>query len=435
MNNLKRTFSIILLTLLSLMTILFSLSFPVKNLKAQSIEGDFIYYFPFFINKYDILASTSYYLPTTDPAFLYNLGCEHGQRDLLKPEAQDSVVILNFSYPIYTPELGFGAALFEDNPYIPTKPASIASIEAGVKGYAAGYYHCSGDDTTSNLVIGVGTNNKSTSIKTIEKTTAHGAAWSAMVSNINQWAVKEGIYHQVQTYGANNIEVGWNTPELTRAWIAGFEQTGENFLLHFGDASGCPYEDNPQWVCNNGWELEDLWYASWGAPSALPLPLIYLNNGVHAKQWAYLSQYSVAEHGYRMDFTGVFTQFQYCEQWGDASWSSCETTDNTPEEAYLQLISELNKYPTTAQGLRWKTDIRWVFENEVYQSNPDGEGSRDVSHPIYQQIDQLQAALDSLNLSKVLQTSLESKLNISNSIALMIEVSRANPAPKNIPVD
>jgi hypothetical protein len=222
---------------------------------------------------------------------------------------------------------------------------------------------------------------------------------------------------------------------MTRTWITGFEQSGGNFLLHFGDASGCPYEDNPQWVCNNGWELEDLWYVSWGADSALPLPLIYLNDGVHAKQWAYLSQYSVAEHGYRMDFTGVFTQYQYCEQWGSATWSNCDRTDNTPEEAYLQLTTELNKYPATAQDLRWKTDIRWVFESEVSELVTPMEDFWKASHPIYRQIDQLKAGLETPHLSLDLQSSLRSKLNISEAIAMMIEISQQNPAQKNTPLD
>jgi hypothetical protein len=429
MNNTKRFFSITLIPLMLFMTFSSVLSLYLERQITQTTEGEFVYYFPIIQNNKNIPASTSYYLPTTEVTFLFNLGCAQGLHDLSNPGVQDSVAVLDFSYPVYSPELGFGAALFEDA-YSYTEPASIAAIEAAVKGFAQGYYECSGADTRSNLVIGVGTNNKGTSIKTNDMAAAHGAAWSTMVSNINQWALNEGIFHQVQTYGASNIEVGWNSPEWTRAWISGFEQNGENFMLHFGDASGCPYEDYPNWACNNNWELEDLWYVSWGAPSALPLPLIYLNNGVHAKQWAFVSQYSIAQHGGRMDFTGVFTQFQYCEQWRDAPWSTCDRTDNTPEEAYFQLINELNKYPSTAQELRWKTDIRWVFEDEVLQSGLPVDQIGDVTHPIYHEIEQIEGMIDSPDLSKDLQTSLQLKLNIAESIASMVEKSRQNPAPK-----
>lgn len=433
MQQRKRNFYIFIAPLAIILTFSPIVNFQMSELIiSPNIGDDFLIYFPIIQNEKDLLASTSYYLPSTDESFLYNLGCGHGQRDLFEPGIQDSVAVLDFSYPVYTPELGFGAALFEDASY--TGPAPIAAIEAGVKAFAKGYYDCSGEDTYSNLVIGVGTNNKSLSIKTKELTTAHGAAWSTMVSNINQWAIEQGIFHQVQAYGASNIEVGWNTPELTRDWIAGFEQNGENFMLHFGDASGCPYEDNPHWTCNNYWEMEDLWYVSWGASSALPLPLIYLKNGVHAKQWAYVSQYSVAEHGHRMDFTGVFTQYQYCEQWGDAPWSNCDTTNNTPEEAYLQLTTELNKYPSTAQDLRWKTDIRWVFEYEISQVDDTMDSTREIPHPIYKQIDHIKTGLESSDLSLALRSSLHKKLNIAESVAAGIENSRKNPALKNSPV-
>lgn len=426
-----------LLTFLLCLTLFLAslLIFETKPLLAQSTRGEFTYYFPLIQNEKEILASTSFYLPTTDPTFLYNLGCDQGRRDLQEPGAQDSVVVLDFSYPVYNADIGYGAALFEDNPYVPTSPASLAEIKAGIKGFANGYYHCSGEDTQSNLVIGVGTNNKPTSINSLERAAAHGAAWSTMVSSINQWALEEGIFHQVQAYGASDIEVSWNTPEWTRSWISGFEQNGDNFLIHFGDAAGCPYEDNPHWICNNDWELEDLWYFSWGASSALPLPLIYRNDGIQAKQWAYVSLYSVAEHGYRMDFTGVFTQFYYCEQWGDASWSHCEWLDNTPEEAYLQLSTELNKHPSTAQVLRWKTDIRWIYEYDVSLLDLSSEQQWNAPHPIYAQIDNFRKGIESPNLSTVLQSSLQSKLNISESIAAMIESSRKNPASKNTPFD
>ena len=403
---------------------------------AQSADPAYVYYFPLITNATrEPLASTSYYLPTTDPTFLYNLGCEHGRRDLLLPGTQDSVIVLDFSYPVLDPVFGFGAALFEDNPYEhPTDPASIDQITDGVKGFAQGYYNCSGADTQSNLVIGVGTNNKPNSIDTPQKAEAHGATWGQMVSMINNWAVNLGIFHQVQTYGASDMEVSWNTPEWTRAWIKGFESAGSNLLIHFGDAAGCPYEDNPHWSCGPYWTVEDVWYIAWGAPSAIPLPLIYLTNGVHAKQWASLSQYSLSQHGYRMDFSGVFTQYYYCQQFKDKPWSTCEGyLDNTPEEAHAQLTKELNKNPGTAQTIRWKTDIRWIHEDEVNRKTTTVTDSGFTSHPVYDEIAKLQFALETPTLSPLLKSSLETKLKIYETLALMIETSKQHPATKNLP--
>jgi len=400
-----------------------------RPLQAQGIPLDKNYFFPAFFNNPQIPYSTSYYLPTVDGAFLYGLGCEHGMRDLALSGAQDSVIVLDFSYPVYDSSFGYGAALFEDNPWdTPTVPVPISEIIQAVKRFAIGYYNCSGEDTASNLVIGVGTNNKPTSIETASRATAHGHAWGTMVSDLNQWALNQKILHQVQFYGASDIEISWNTPAWTRAWIAGFEQNEDVLMLHFGDAAGCPYDENPHWSCGSDWTVEDVWYVSWGAPSALPLPLIYLTNGVHAKQWAFLSRYSVENHGYRMDFTGVFTQWQYCQQF---TW--CNGTDNSPEAAYQQMLTELNKDPNTSQSIRWKSDIRWVRESEVSGAN---ETTTEVAinasdHPIQQEIIKIEHALQQTGLSDTLKTSLETKINIYQNMANWIQTSKQSPASKD----
>ncbi|MFU8827496.1 MAG: hypothetical protein ACNA70_08395, partial [Brevefilum sp.] len=272
-------------------------------------QETYTYHFPLWVNQDPSPVSTSYYITTLNNEFLFNLGCQQGTHDKNTAKAQNSVAVLAFGYPRCFDGGGYGANLFGYG------PASTSDVSNAVKQFALGYYACTGSDDQSNLVIGVGTSNyrgPSDPCNTTAKNTAHGAAWSGMVRDLNQWALSQGIFHQVQIYGANDIEVGWNSPAWSRAWVTGFDQVSGNFMLHFGDAAGCPYEDNPHWSCGsypyNEWTVEDVWFVSYGSPSALPLPLIYLTNGVHAKQWAYLSQYSLSEHGYRMNFTGVFTQ-------------------------------------------------------------------------------------------------------------------------------
>ena len=404
-------------------------SFNHQTLQAQDNTTVHWAYLPLFGYQELKPTSTSYYLPTVDSTFLHNLGCDHGLRDLELPGAQDSVIVLDFSYPVYDPGIGYGAALFEDNPLGPlTPPASVDDIQQAAQQFALGYYHCSGSDTQSNLVIGVGTNNKSVSIETDAQAKAHGQAWGNMVSELNQWAYSQKIFHQVQFYGASNMEVSWNTPQWTRAWIAGFEQNEDVLLLNFGDAAGCPYDENPHWDCGPNWEVEDVWYISWGAPSALPLPLIYLTNGVHAKQWAFLSRYSVENHGFRMDFTGVFTQWQYCQQF---TW--CSGTDNSPQAAYDQMIAELNQDPATRQPLRWKTDILWIRETEVLGTKTTlADPPIPVQdHPIFLEISKIEAALGQANLSATLRTSLENKSRIYQAIAVNILISCQTPASKD----
>jgi hypothetical protein len=393
------------------------------------------YTFPVFFNQAassTSSASTSYYVTTLNTGLLYSLGCELGTRDKNTPGAQDSVAVLAFGYPRCFAGGGYGANLFGFG------PASTGNIRTAVEYFARGYYACSDTDRFSNLVIGVGTSNYQGSndvCNTQAKATDHGKAWSGMVRDLNQWALNQGILHQVQFYGANDIELDWNTPAWSRAWVTGFEQVSGNFMLHFGDAAGCPYEAYPHWSCGTanypGWTPEDVWYVSYGAPSALPLPLIYLTNGVHAKQWAYLSRYSVINHGFRMDFTGVFTQWAACQQNGN-----CRSTDNTPQAAYQQLTYELSKWPTTAQYLRWQTDIRQIKQSGVGGALKSQDELQDVEqpHPTAERAADLGLILHTADLSPEMRTSLESKQRTFQYLAEMVALSRANPAEKDEPL-
>ena len=398
---------------------------PNQDLQSASAQSDTKYYYPIFFKTWNKLTSTSYYMITIDPQFNYDLGCEIGTRDAGIEGAQDSVVVLDFSYPVCNADSSFGADLFGFG------PVSLSSIATASKNFALGYYQCSAADTESNLVIGIGTNNKPTSCDTSQKLTDHGTAWADMVNQVNQWLQNNGLFGQVQAYGASDIEIGWNTPTLSRAWIAGYEEVNAYPLIHFGDAAGCPYEDNPDWTCGGEWSQEDVWYVSWGASASIPLPLIYLTNGVHAQQWASLSRFGVTEHGSRMDFTGVFTQSQACAQW------SCSGTDNTPEQAYLQLYHELNKYPSTAQELNWTTDIRWILREEAYPDiygSAGSDGSASILIPAQQTIDAIRTDLANPSLDADTQQNLVNKLTLMENIVSAINLAKENPADKSTPL-
>jgi len=382
-------------------------------------------YLPIIFNSEDYngkLASNSYYMITIDDAFLFNLGCDIGTRDKNEPGTQDSVSVLDFSYPICETELGFGADLFGFG------PVPLDDIENAVKNFALGYYTCTGSDNASNLVIGVGTNNKPTSCDTEEKASSHGVAWAEMVNRINQWAIDQGIFHQVQAYGASDIEVSWNTPGWSRAWVDSYDQINQYPLIHFGDAAGCPYsEGSTSTSCGAGWLMEDVWYVSWGAPASLPLPLIYRTDGIQAEQWAHLSRYSVNQHGARIEFTGVFTQYQACQQ------GTCDGTDNTPYEAYQQLTSALYDSPVTAMELNWMTDIRWILSSELPKSRTSSTTEQDETHKPPQQylMGQIQVSLEKNQLDAQMQTSLQEKLDLLNTSALSAEESQINRAGKD----
>ncbi len=397
---------------------------PGMETLTVSAQQNREYFFPIFLNSQDTSFSTSYYMITIDTDFAYNLGCELGTRDSIAPNAQDSVVVLDFSYPVCNSDNTYGAELFGFG------PVPISDIEAASKSFMLGYYQCTAGDNDSSLVLGIGTNNKPTSCDSAAKMVAHGTAWAAMVNDVNQWALDNNLLQQVQAFGASDIELGWNSPSKSKDWLAGYGSTAEAPMLHYGDAAGCPYEDRPYLDCGTSsfpeWTSEDVWYVSWGFGPSLPLPLIYLTNGIHAQQWAFLSQYSVANHGAKMDFTGVFTQSQACEQWG------CNGTDNTPEEAYQQLYQELNKYPATAQELDWRTDIRWLLREEAYpdiyrssiSSSTDSRTSLDLLIGDLQETDQDTA------LTSEMAESLTVKLNLLQNLADNISRSQADPAMK-----
>jgi len=423
-NNTKALITILLF--LSILAVFFNSDTNQQTLSASG-QPPYRYLFPIFMKQSGNPSSTSYYMTTLNSDLIYNLGCELGKRDLNLADAQDSVSVLNFGRPRCFEEGGFGANLFGFG------PVTLNQINTAVKNFASGYYNCTGADNASNLVIGVGTSNNMQEnyigpCLTDKQVKNHGAAWSGLVRDINQWLVNQGMFHQVQVYGASNMELGWNTPNWTRTWISGFEQVSGNFYLNFGDAAGCPYEDRPTWSCRDPWTQEDVWYVSYGAPSALPLPLIYLTSGTHAKQWAFLSQYSVRQHGYRMDFTGVFTNWQACQQ----RPSGCAFIDNTPEQAYQQMIHELGKSPTTAQDLRWKTDIRWIMQSEISGiGGISGTDSADAPHPLQALSNEVSTALQQPGLSPAMENSLAGKQNTFQTMAEMVDTSRANPAAKD----
>jgi hypothetical protein len=415
----KKRFTQIFLTLLIGSLLWLS---PNETLQHASAQTEIIYYYPIFFKTWSKLTSTSYYMISIDPQFSYDLGCEIGTRDANAAGTQDSVVVLDFSYPICNSNGSFGAELFGFG------PVSLSSIATASRNFALGYYQCSASDVESNLVIGIGTNNKPTSCDTAQELNNHGTAWGNMVNQVNQWLQSNGLFGQVQAYGASDIEIGWNTPSLSRAWITGYEEVNAYPLIHFGDAAGCPYEDNLDWTCGGAWTPEDVWYVSWGASSAIPLPLIYLTNGVHAQQWAYLSRYGVSEHGSRMDFTGVFTQSQACAQWG------CSGTDNTPDQAYAQLYRELNKYPSTAQELNWSTDIRWILREEAYPDIYGSTGNEPPNNewvPAQQTIEAIRTDLANPELDATTRRNLTDKLTMLENLVTAIHLARDNPAGKD----
>lgn len=314
-------------------------------------------YFPLVLKSAEYLTepppySTSYYMKTVDPSISYNMGCAVGKEHLAAPGRQDQVVVLDYGY---TKDVNgvFGASLFGFG------PVSTAQIAAAVESYAMGYYICTGEDFSSNLVVAVGTNNYPGAYNP-SVTYAHGQAWALMVNQINDWILQKGYFAQVQAVGANDIELSWNYPGPTIDWVNGYDAANQYDLYNFGAIPGCPYIASPNAQCGTYpylWTREQVWYVSFGSRPIYPLPEIYLTNGVNAQQWYLMSVYSVTAHGLPMDFKGVMTTYQACLQRG-----GCSGIDNPPASGWNQLNNILKGDPRTVQILRWSTDIKWYGE-------------------------------------------------------------------------
>jgi len=171
-----------------------------------------------------------------------------------------------------------------------------------------------------------------------------------LVERVNAWLADRGLSRRVRAFGANDIEPGWRGPAATRRWIRGYATRTRVPYFDFGGAAGCP----PYRRCLGDWTVEDVWYAAWGSRLAIPLPEMYAESGINARQWYRLSLYSYLEHGERMHIAGVMSQAGAC-----AGHRDCAGLRNRPDDAFAQLYRALNSDRRTAQPLRWVTDITW----------------------------------------------------------------------------
>lgn len=280
----------------------------------------------------------SEYLKTTRTATLNHLGCAEGRR-LAGSKQVSAIVVLTFGSP--TRRHGHsGASLFLG------RFASTKRIGRAAQAYGSGYVRCSRKQGP-RLHVAIGTSNYGGGV-----TFRHGADWAEMVNGANDWARDQQIRGTVEFAGANDIELGWNGPGPSRAWVRGFDSRAEWPFYDFGDAAGCP----PQGNCIGAWTQEDLWFVAWGARSAWPLPQIYSPTRSMAQEWYRLSLYSYKHHGTRMTLVGALSQHAACRQSSDP----CRGMNNSPVKAWHQLYSLLNSDRRTAQQLRWLSDFRWA---------------------------------------------------------------------------
>jgi hypothetical protein len=317
------------------------------------------------VTPYPSPQAYSRYVYTIDGGTLYNQGCELGTNVQNLPGPQDNIVILAFGRPRLS-NGQYGAQLTDDGMFV-----TLAEIENAAEQFARGYFNCTGAaDTASRLTVGVGTSNNGDQV-----TGAHGAEWAKMVGRIRTWLQNNPsgsvpkYSSQVTVVGASDMELGWNSPGITRAWIDGYKNAGVSptpLLYDFGDAEGCPPVGSPgdpsqNQACNEnpdtGWTVDDVRYKSWGAVITRPLPIMYATSGINAEQWKQIALRSYVGHNNdKIRFAGVMTQYQACQTNGP-----CPGSDNTPDQGWQQLWHQLNDANDLrlTQNPPWVTDVRW----------------------------------------------------------------------------
>jgi hypothetical protein len=264
----------------------------------------------------------SRYVTTTD---MYQLGCNQGKASDAQGQ-HTQVAVLSFGDPGW---INYGAWGAWDS-YIGGFN-DIATIENNVKRYMGGFWNCTVPGSKSFMYVSPGVTNGGSGINSTTATaTALGAAWGAMIKDLNSWIGSQGYTTQLQARGAIDAEPGWGPPSYALAWADGFMSATSAAYYDFGSADGCA----PYGSCENGWSQSSLYQIAWGNSTAGAIPQIY--NDAQAQQWAAISAWGNANTDIGpIQWTAALSQYQACIDHG----SPCTGADNTPYESWQQLTA------------------------------------------------------------------------------------------------
>jgi hypothetical protein len=283
--------------------------------------------------------ATSYYMKTVSTTVAQRRGCRIATGIKRGREPVEALVVLAFGRPRH-PNGRYGASLFG------VRFASTKAIRRAGVAFAKGFLRCALRRPGATLRLALGTSNYGSRV-----TWAHGRAWATMVNRANETLIHRGWAGRVSIVGAIDIELSWNGPKTTKAWVRGYDSANRWPYYNFGDAANCP----PYGQCAGGWTMKDVWYVSWGALPAYALPQIYTGSGSMARQWFNIALYSYREQRSHMTIAGVMSQRGACRD----SRDPCHGMNNSPSRAWTQLVGLLNRHPGTKQQPRFATDIRW----------------------------------------------------------------------------
>lgn len=279
----------------------------------------------------------------------------------------NEVIILDFGEPrvqtqrvkknkLYT----YSTLLYDNMTY-----ASTNNIASCVEQFIDSFVSSFQSTVQHSITIAVGTTNYGNQV-----TNAHGQAWGNMINSINTYILNKRVtdsrYCSIQAVGANDMETGWNTPSVTRAWVDGYRSSTNYQLCNYGDAGGMPQAPSRSTTYiagtgNNRWTLDDIWYVSDGGFNqftnthySFSLPEIYTTTGTQAAQWFNLDLYSHETYNQPLSIYGVLTEY------------TADNTTNPPSSGWNQLAGYIQSSNVTAGDLtngtpfmQWSTDISW----------------------------------------------------------------------------
>lgn len=302
--------------------------------------------------------TTSRYMSTIDGQKMYQLGCKSGEK------RESGVVVLDFGQPrLISSTVGASTVVTYGTRIFDFTFVSLNQIADGAKQFANGYWSCAPKDTQLRLALGTSNYESPThpSFADANGWQEHGRAFAQMVNDVHAWLqTQPNLASQIFIFGANDIEPSWNSVANSRAWVDGYASVSQRSFYNYGSCDGCPNQFGPLWSPNNGWSVDDVWYVSWGAQPALPMPEIYAQSSVNADQWYRISLHGALKHNQKIEFDVVLTQWQACNR-DPETFRSClnATTANKPEDGWRQMMFYLNADPRTTHTVQFSSDISW----------------------------------------------------------------------------
>jgi hypothetical protein len=280
----------------------------------------------------------SYYVGNPSSSEMNRLGCYNADAS--------GRMTLFFGAPVDV-NGNFGATLWGG------ENRTVEQIGELMKDFVRGYVWCRTGG--QQILVGMGTSNSAIDNKPDPWLVGHGSTWAHVVSSVADWAAAT-YPGAAQVYGAWDIEPSWSAFAKADLWMQGYASLPGNRSVHANfSADGCPRDSSDGGACNNGWNQALVYRLAWQWDPSLPMPQIYANSGVNARQWQKIDEYGARHANDGMVFSGVMTQWAACQSQG-----GCAGTGNMPHEGHDQMLSNLNSNPLTSQPhLEAVTDMNW----------------------------------------------------------------------------